>query len=183
MDTWMWAVIALAAAAFVALVALFVIRRRRTRRLKKTFGTEYDRTLDLRGGRRDAERDLVERRSRREEIVLRTLPATTAARYAAQWHDAQTRFVDAPADAVRDAHALLDTLLRDVGYPVDDFDRFDEQAGVVSVDHPDLTARYRSAHRVATANAAGQASTEDLRRAMVDYRALFEELLGDRVEA
>src|SRR5205085_1668003 len=119
MDTWIWAVIAAGAVIVVALIALAILRRRRTRRLRSQFGTEYDHVIDVRGSRRKAEGDLADRSKRRDAIDLRTLPAITGERYAASWRDIQTRFVDTPADAVREAHGLLDSLLREVGYPVD----------------------------------------------------------------
>ena len=95
--------------------------------------------------------------------------------YAEQWHDTQARFVDAPQDALREAESLLDQVMRERGYPVDGFD---EQASLISVDHPDLVENYRAAHELQRRGSNGTTSTEELRDAMLRYRSLFEELLA-----
>jgi hypothetical protein len=172
MDTWVWIVIV--AAVVVAIVVWLALRARRTQKLKEGFGSEYDRTVEQTSGRRDAERELRERQKRHEELDLRPLSQEARDEYAAQWEDLQSRFVDDPSGAVRDADALVRQVMRDRGYPVDDFD---QRAADISVDHPDLVERYRTADGIARANERGEASTEDLRHSVRHYRALFEELL------
>jgi len=175
MDTWVWVVIA--AAAVVVLVAVIVAaqRKRRSASLRDRFGPEYDRTLESAGRRRDAERDLAEREKRREELDIRPLTPAARDRYAEQWRMTQERFVDVPTEAVSAADTLVMSVMRERGYPVDDFE---ERAATVSVDHPHVVDNYRAAHRMALAAGNGDATTEDLRQAMVHFRALFDELLG-----
>ncbi len=176
MSGWMWIVIAVAVIAVVAMVAWAASRRRRTQRLQDRFGPEYERVVDQRGDRRSAESELIERERRREELELRPLTTAARNRYAARWQRTQAEFVDAPVDAVREADRLVTEVMTDRGYPMNDFDR---RAADISVDHADLVDNYRSAHDIAVRSAdAGDASTEDLRQAMVHYRALFEELLS-----
>jgi len=174
MPTWAWIVIAVAAIAVVALVAVAVMSRQRTSRLRQRFGPEYDRTVEQRGGRREAEADLSSRVERREQLQIRDLPPETRQRYLESWRQVQAEFVDDPAAAVTNADRLVTYVMNDRGYPMDDFDR---RAADVSVDHPQVVERYRSAHGIARKNEDGEATTEDLRQAMQHYRALFEELL------
>ena len=161
--------------------ALFVMRRRQSQQLQKGFGPEYDRTLEERGGdRREAEAELRERRERRDQFDVRDLEPAARDRYSDRWRDAQRRFVDEPARAVGDADALVMEVMRDRGYPV--AEEFDQRAADVSVDHPDVVEHYRAAHDISGRATAGEASTEDLRQAMVHFRALFVDLLGGEDE-
>jgi hypothetical protein len=176
MDTWIWAVIAVA----VVIVVMASMRRRRSHHLQGRFGSEYDRTLDGAGNRRDAERDLRERESRRDELELKPLSEASRGRYEQQWADMQGGFVDRPQVAVADADRLITDLMRERGYPVDDFDT---RSQLVSVDHPQVVENYRTAHSIAAKNVEGKTSTEDLRQAVISYRALFEEMLVEDVEA
>jgi hypothetical protein len=173
MDTWVWIVIAVAAIVILG-VLWAATRSRRTRTLREGFGPEYDRTVEETGGRRDAERELRERQERREQLDIRPLSAAARDRYVERWREIQVQFVDDPGRAVGQAHTLVDEVMRERGYPVDDFD---DQAATVSVDHPQLVDNYRSAHRTWAANERGEAGTEDLRQSLVHYRSLFEELL------
>jgi hypothetical protein len=180
MDAWVWVVIAVALIAAAALIWTS-FRRARSRRLREDFGPEYDRTLEERGDRRQAEAHLREREERRDSLDIRPLPPASRERYAREWGDVQALFVDDPVGAVAGADALVTVVMRERGYPMDDFEA---QAELVSVDHPGVVEDYRAGHAAFAAHARGEAGTEDLRRAMVHYRALFDDLLGSdrRVE-
>jgi hypothetical protein len=157
--------------------ALVVTRQRRSQQLQEGFGPEYDRTVEERGGdRREAETELLERRRRRDEFEVRDLEPDARDRYAERWRGAQRRFVDEPGPAVGEADALVMEVMRDRGYPV--ADEFEQRAADVSVDHPEVVEHYRAAHGISSRATAGEASTEDLRQAMVHFRALFVDLLG-----
>jgi hypothetical protein len=174
MATWVWIVIAVAAAIVVLGAIWWSMRARRTSALRDRFGPEYDRTVADAPTRREAEAELTEREKRREELDIRPLPAGARDRYLDEWRTVQARFVDNPTDAVGDADRLVSQVMRDRGYPTDDFE---QRAGDISVDHPHLVDNYRTAHEISVTNRRGDATTEDLRRAMKHYRALFEELL------
>jgi hypothetical protein len=175
MATWVWIVIAVVAAIIVLSVVWAAMRTRRTRSLQGRFGPEYDRTVEKAGGRRDAERELSEREKRHQELDLQPLSPRVRDRYLDQWEGTQSRFVDDPSGAVSEADELVQRVMRDRGYPVEDFE---QRAADISVEHPDLVEKYRTAHGIARANARGEASTEDLRHSVRHYRALFVELLG-----
>jgi hypothetical protein len=168
----------------VVLLALLALRQRRSQRLQEQFGPEYERTLARTGDRRAAETDLAAREKRRRDLDIVELESTARDRYLGEWRATQNRFVDDPAAATRDADVLVARVMRDRGYPVDDFD---QGATDVSVDHPRVAENYRAAHAVSRANEKGLASTDDLRQAFVYYRSLFAELLdvepNDRREA
>ncbi len=155
-------------------LAFFASRQRRSRRLKDRFGPEYDRTVAETGNRRAAESELQERAQRRERLDIVPLEPAAHDRYVAAWHQTQARFVDEPGEAVREADRLVTSVMRDRGYPIDDFE---QRAADISVDHPQVVDDYRAARRIAEANDRSEASTEDLRQAFVHYRSLFEELL------
>jgi hypothetical protein len=127
-----------------------------------------------RDSRRAAESELQDRERRREEI--RPLAPVARARYADEWGRVQAKFVDDPATAVLDANGLVLRVMGDRGYPMEEFE---QRAADISVDHPDVVENYRAAYRIAVLDGDGRAGTEDLRQAMVHYRSLFEELLGD----
>ena len=173
MPTWAWILIAVGVVV-AALVVFAAVTRRRTARLQERFGPEYDRTVESRGGRREAEAELGSRVERREKLDIRPLSPDARARYEEAWREVQARFVDDPATAVGSADELVGSVMSDRGYPLDDFE---QRAEDISVDHPQVVERYRSAHGIARKNAEGQATTEDLRQAIQHYRALFEELL------
>jgi FtsZ-interacting cell division protein ZipA len=173
MDTWVW--IAIAIAVIIVLVALWsATRARRTRSLRNRFGPEYDRTVEQAGDRREAEQELREREKRHEELDLRPLEPEARDRYLEEWEATQGRFVDDPTGAVKDADTLVQRVMRERGYPVDDFE---QRAADISVEHPDLVEKYRTAHGIARSSQRGEASTEDLRHSVRHYRALFVELL------
>lgn len=175
MATWVWIVIAVAAVILVLGIVWGATRTRRTRSLQDRFGREYDRTVEKAGGRRQAEQDLSEREKRHEELDLRPLSPRARDRYLNDWEATQARFVDDPSGAVSEADELVQRVMRDRGYPVEDFE---QRAADISVEHPDLVEKYRTAHGIARSNARGEASTEDLRQSVRHYRALFVELLG-----
>jgi hypothetical protein len=174
MDTWVWIVIGVVVAIVVLGVFFSALRTRRSRSLQDQFGREYDRAVDKAGGRREAERELAERQKRHDELELRPLSQDARERYVQQWQVTQGRFVDDPTGAVSEADDLVQRVMRDRGYPVDDFE---QRAADISVEHPDLVEKYRTADGIARASERGEASTEDLRHSVRHYRALFVELL------
>ena len=175
METWVWALV-IAAVAMVAVVAWLLVRGARSRGLQQDFGSEYDRTMARTGDRGVAEADLRERRDRVSALEVRPLSRADHDRFASEWTKVQAEFVDAPAEAVFDADELIQQVLATRGYPVEDFDR---RAADVSVEHPDVVENYRSAHSIAVKEAREDTDgdTEALRKAMVYYRSLFDELL------
>jgi hypothetical protein len=170
MPGWGWALIAVGVIVVLALVVWQALNARRTRTLQQRFGPEYDRTLDRADGRREAEADLAARAKRRDELDIRPLPAASRDRYLEQWQHVQARFVDDPRGAVQDADTLIQSVMRERGYPVDDFE---QRAADISVDHPQVVENYRNGHRLASGD------TEAQRQAMVHYRALFDELVDE----
>ncbi len=176
MDAWIWIVIAVVVVLVIVAAVAAAASRRRRHHLQQRFGSEYDRTVEGADRRREAERDLRDREARHDELELRPLSDASRQRYTEQWQDMQSGFVDRPQVAVADADRLITELMRERGYPVDDFDTRSE---LVSVDHPDVVENYRTAHGIAVRTVEGRTSTEDLRQAVISYRALFEEMLVD----
>jgi hypothetical protein len=174
MDAWVWIVIAVLVVAAIAVVAWVMAERRRTAQLRDRFGTEYDRAVMESGDRRAGESELSDRVRRREAFDLRPLSPAAANQYAEEWRTVQATFVDAPSSALGQADRLITVVMQDRGYPMEDFDR---RSADLSVDHADVIDDYRAAHAISLANDQRQASTEDLRQAMVHYRALFERML------
>jgi hypothetical protein len=136
-----------------------------------TFGREYERIIDLTGNRRIAESELSDRQERREKLDIHPLGSGACAGYLARWTQAQANFVDTPRSATTESHELVIEVMRARGYPVDNFE---QRAADVSVDHPDVVENYRSAHAISMSS---DPSTEELRQAMLNYRALFADLL------
>jgi hypothetical protein len=160
----------------VVVLAVLLMRSRHSQRLQDDFGPEYDRAVQERGDRREAEAELAERRERRAQLDIRPLEPGARERYAERWQAAQRHFVDQPAQAVGEADELVSAVMSERGYPVSD--EFDQRAADISVDHPVVVEHYRAAHAISVRTTAGDASTEELRQAMVHFRALFDELLG-----
>ena len=160
----------------LAVAAWVFMQRRRTDQLRKRYGPEYDRLVRERGDRRRAEATLEQREKRVEQLAIRALPPEERARFAEAWRSDQARFVDDPTRAVVEADRLVADLMMARGYPIGDFE---QRAADISVDHPRVVENYRIAHEIALRQERGEAGTEDLRRAMVHYRALFDELLAD----
>jgi hypothetical protein len=170
-----WVLVAILAIALAAAVVVLV-RQRRSQQLREGFGPEYDRTIAETGDRRSAERELADRRERRSELEIRELDADARDRYAERWRNTQRTFVDQPAAAVAEADALVSEVMHERGYPVEE--DFERRAADVSVDHPVVVENYRAAHAISIRAVREEASTEDLRQALVHFRALFAELLG-----
>jgi hypothetical protein len=168
--------IALAAALIVvvAVAAWLYGRKRRaaTAGLRQKFGPEYERAVLMHGSK--AEAKLVDREKRVERLNIRDLDSREYERYSKQWQAVQSRFVDSPKGAVAEADDLVSSVMKARGYPVSDFD---QRAADISVDHPRVVENYRSAHQIALRVGKDQATTEELRTAMIHYRSLFEELV------
>jgi hypothetical protein len=161
----------------LAAIIIIALRRNRTVRLRKRFGeTEYERTIAERGDRSRAEAQLEQRAKRVESFHLRTLSAADRVRFQEAWARVQAQFVDGPAGAVKEADQLLGDVMAACGYPMADFET---RAADISVDHPLVVQNYRAGHDIAIRHMKGQASTEELRRAMIHYRTLFEDLVGE----
>jgi hypothetical protein len=160
-------------------IALYIRNRRRTSAgLRTRFGPEYDRAVTTHGSERKAEAKLADREARVEGLKIRELGATERTRFIADWQAVQSRFVDHPKGSVTEADELISALLVARGYPVAEFDR---RAADISVNHPRLVEYYRSAHGVAVRLSKNEASTEELRTAMIEYRSLFDELVEVRL--
>jgi hypothetical protein len=152
-------------------------KKKRSHKLQERFGPEYDRTVNEYGSRTKAESDLKAREKRVERLVILSLTPAEAARFTEAWHALQSRFIDNPKGVVVQAEQLVRELMEKRGYPMGDFER---RAGDISVDHPDVVANYRSAQAIVLRDQTGTADTEELRKAVVHYRALFDELLEVR---
>jgi cytoskeletal protein RodZ len=176
MDPVVWIIVAVVAVLVIGALVWFAMRNRRTEQLREQFGPEYDRALEESGDRRDAESELAARRTRREDLDIRPLDAVSRRRYAEQWRDVQSRFVDEPAAALTQANGLVIMVMRERGYPTEDFE---QRAADVSVDHPQVVQDYRAANAISQRVGSDQASTEDMRQGMVHYRSLFAELLEE----
>jgi hypothetical protein len=150
----------------------FVTRRRA---LQHRFGPEYDRAVADGDSRAAAERELRERERRHAELELRDLAPEARTRYATAWEEIQARFLDDPTAAVRDADALVTELIAERGYPAGEYE---EQVAHLSVEHARTLGHYRDAHEISLLSDRGEATTEQLRQAVVHYRTLFAELLG-----
>ena len=174
MPVWGWVVIGVGAAILLAAVAWALAMRRRSTALRQRFGPEYDRTVAEAAGRREAEAELSERERRREQLDIRPLSPGARDRYASRWRQVQADFVDSPTTAVTEADALVTEVMRERGYPMDDFE---QRAADISVDHPEVVENYREGHRLSLLCARGEGSTEELRQALQHYRRLFDQLL------
>ena len=152
----------------------------RRRRLQQRFGPEYDRVVGERDSRRQAEAELTERQHRVQGLDIQPLTAAARTGYAEQWASIQEQFVDAPTDAVSGAQLLVATVMTERGYPVEEDGQI---LADLSVEHSGTLDRYRAAEEISHKATAGTASTEELRQAMIDYRALFGDLLGEVEDA
>ncbi len=166
-------------AVVVLLVAIGVIawavRAARSRRLHSRYGAEYDHALESAGGRSKAEEELREREKRVHAYTLTPLTAEDRGRFSVSWHDVEAAFVSNPAGAVARADELLTNVMAVRGYPMADFD---QRAADLSVDHAEVVANYRAGHDIAIRRSEDGSDTEALRQAMIHYRALFQELVG-----
>jgi hypothetical protein len=170
-------VVAVIVVAVLVTVGMAIMRRRR---LQQRFGPEYDRVAGERDSKLKADSELAERERRVRDLDIQPLTDGARASYAAQWADLQERFVDAPADAVAGSQLLVTAVMTDRGYPVD---HHDQVLADLSVEYSGTLGHYRAAEEISQGAAAGTASTEDLRLAMIHYRDLFGDLLGDPADA
>jgi hypothetical protein len=150
------------------------LRGQRSRALRRHFGPEYDHTVQQSGERRTGEKALEEREKRVESLKVRPLSEAKRARFSDEWRSLQARFVDDPAGATDQADRIIGTVMEERGYPVSDFE---QRAADVSVEHADVVTNYRAAHAIALRARKGEATTDELRAALIHYRALFQELL------
>jgi FtsZ-interacting cell division protein ZipA len=160
----------------LAFGAWWFVQQRRKQEVQQQFGPEYDRTVQqFEGNERKAASELKDREKRVEAVEIRPLSVDARDRFTEQWQSTQAQFVDDPSGAVNAADALIADAMRQIGYPVDEFE---QRVDAVSVKYPEVAQDYRTGHEIAQQNESGQASTEDLREAMVRYRSLFERLVG-----
>ena len=178
LDTQTWIILAaVVVLGLVALGAWLFYQKKQSHKLQERFGPEYGRTVDELGSRTKGESELKAREKRVERLDILPLAPSEAARFTEAWQVLQSRFVDNPKGVVVQAEQLVRELMEKRGYPMGDFER---RAGDISVDHPDVVANYRSAQAIAVRDRQGSADTEELRKAVVHYRALFDELLEVR---
>ncbi|WP_433270300.1 hypothetical protein ACQPZF_09375 [Actinosynnema sp. CS-041913] len=166
-------VVVLVVVAAIAVLSRFMLQRKR---LQSKFGPEYERALERNDNRMAAERELVDRERQHAKLELRPLTPVTRESYARNWTRIQEQFVDAPTTAVTQADRLVTDLMAERGYPTEGYER---QASLLSVEHANTLDHYREAHTISERQERGEASTEDLRTAMVHYRTLFEDLLDN----
>jgi hypothetical protein len=159
-----------------AAIGFVTSRRRRSQKLRKTFGPEYDRVMRREGDSRKAEGVLEFRQKRREKFPIRRLTSADRSSFALRWNEVQARFVEDPRGALTVADSLITDVIETRGYPLGEFD---QRAADLSVDYPLIVENYRAAHEIRTLHSEGKASTEDLQQAMVHYRRLFQELLEE----
>lgn len=169
-------VVAGIALVLAAAIGFVTSRRRRSGKLRQTFGPEYDRVVQREGNSRKAEGVLEFRQKRREKFHIRRLSSADRSSFAVRWNEVQARFVDDPRGAVTVADSLITDVIETRGYPIGEFD---QRAADLSVDYPLIVENYRAAHEIAMLHSEGKASSEDLRQAMVHYRLLFRELVEE----
>jgi hypothetical protein len=174
------AIVAIIAAVVVVVLVIGLMSAARRRKLQQRFGPEYDRVVGETHSRRKAGAELTERERRVRSLDIRPLDETARAKYAGEWTAIQERFVDQPEQAVAQAGMLVTSAMKDRGYPTEDFG---QTLADLSVEHANTLDHYRAAHQVSLQAEEGTASTEDLRLAMLHYRALFGDLLGQPEEA
>ncbi|HUR80647.1 MAG TPA: hypothetical protein VM733_07765 [Thermoanaerobaculia bacterium] len=174
---WIWIGLGVVALLIVGGLIARGSRRSRSAALRDQFGNEYDHALSTHGSRKRAEQDLIERTEQVKKYDIVPLQARDRERFRADWQKVETHFLERPTTAVVEADELIAEIMRTRGYPMGDFDR---HAADLSVTHPRIVDHYRTGHKVITGTP-GDASTEDLRQAMLHYRALFDELIDDRI--
>lgn len=177
MNTGLIVAIAVAAGIAIGVAMIYAVQRMRTRRLKERFGPEYTRVIEETGNRSAAEAKLLHRQRRVEKLHIRALGSDERTRFQDEWRNIQAQFVDDPGRALNEADRLVGEVMAAEGYPMREFE---ERAEDISVDHPAVCENYREGHTIAARNVQGRATTEDLRKAMIHYRALFEDLAGQR---
>jgi hypothetical protein len=175
----LWVLAIIVVLALVALAAYLFYRKRQSDRLAARFGDEYELALKQHGSRAKAEAELRQRAARVEQLHIVPLAPGEAARFSSAWNRVQAEFVDNPSGAVTQADQLVRELMQKRGYPMGDFEH---RAADISVDHPAVVRNYRAAQAIHARTLSGEVETEELRKAVVHYRALFDELLEVRVE-
>jgi hypothetical protein len=172
------AIVAVVILALVAVGAWIIYnRKQQSNRLMQRFGPEYGRAVDQMGSRAKAEAELRSREKRVEKFRIVPLAPADAARFSQDWKTLQGRFVDNPKGVLVEADMLVRELMEKRGYPMGDFE---SRAADISVDHPAVVDHYRAAQAIAMRDRRGEADTEEMRKAVVHYRALFDELLEVR---
>ena len=159
----------------IALIIWLYMQRRKSNRLRETFGDEYDRTVETKGGRRDAEADLRDRQERVKQLEIRPLSANERMRFTGEWTETKALFVDSPVEAVARGDRIVSNMMNARGYPMGDFER---RHGDLTVEHQDIARQYLAGHEIA--NRSGEATTEELRRAFNHYEVLFTDMVNDR---
>jgi hypothetical protein len=176
--------IMIAAGAIVVLVVIGLIagaaRRKRSEKLRQSFGSEYDHAVESAGSRTRAEQDLIARAEEVKSYDIRPLTASEHSRFREDWNRIEMRFLERPTTAVVEADELVADIMRTQGYPMGDFEKY---AASLSVKHPRVIEHYRAGHDAIDANRDGRSSTEELRQAMLHYRQLIDELLGGKTDA
>ncbi len=175
MNTTLMVVIALIVGIILGATVIYAIQQGRTRRLKERFGPEYGRVVAETGNRSRAEAMLEDRQKRVRQFHIRPLNSNERTRFQEGWRDIQARFVDDPGGTLGQADRLIGEVMSLEGYPMVEFE---DRAADISVEHPAVVENYREAHNIAMRNGQGRATTEELRKAMLHYRTLFEELAG-----
>ena len=170
------AMIVIAAVVVAAIILWTALRRRRTNTLRDRFGDEYDRTVEAQGKRAKAEAMLEEREERVAKLDIRPLTPQERGDFSREWREVKAVFVDSPVEAVHHADRLLGTIMKTRGYPMADFERRYED---LTVDHGEVARHYRDGHEIALRHERGQASTEELRQAMIHFEALFDDLVNE----
>ncbi|HEY5289469.1 MAG TPA: hypothetical protein VIJ59_05505 [Caulobacteraceae bacterium] len=170
-------VIIVVAVIIVAAIIWFAARRRTSTQLKTKFGTEYSRLVEETGSQHKAETELHDREQRVKRLTVRPLSVADRTRFVDSWKAVQSRFVDDPGGAVGDADTLIVDVMTARGYPMAEFE---QRSADISVDHPEVVQNYRTAHDIAVRHGQGGVDTEELRKSMIAYRALFDDLVGER---
>jgi hypothetical protein len=168
------AIVVVAGVIAVAAAFLWTFSRNRSRRLAERFGPEYQRVVQDHGKRSEAERELRQREQRVERLRLKEIDPDVRRRFIDDWRRAQEHFVDDPAGALTEVDNIVGAVMLERGYPVQDFE---QRAADISVDHPEVVSNYRAAHAIAVKQGGAGVTTEELRQAMIHYRALFSELV------
>ncbi|MDT5347202.1 MAG: hypothetical protein QOH91_489 [Mycobacterium sp.] len=183
MPVWEWILIAASVVVVVAVVIVaagVISSRRKSQRLKQHYGREYERLVSETGSQKAAEKELTTRERKRDKLDIVPLTPSALSDFTTRWHEVQTKFVDSPTTAVGVADRLVTEVMRERGYPVDDFE---QRAADISVDHPQIVENYRAAHHIHLSQRQGDVSTEQQREAFVHYRALFEKLLETNTDS
>ena len=172
--TYIILIVVMVLAVGIVLGLVYSGRNKRSARLKDQFGPEFDHTVEAMGGKKKAQKELVERQKHVKALDIHPLSASERARYLTDWAVVQSKFVDEPGQAIGNADRLINEVMQSRAYPVADFE---QRAADISVSYPNLVSNYRAARAIAIKNEQHKADTEELRQAMIYYRSLFDELV------